>query len=1051
MNLPFVPQSPHLAYRMEIDGGSRRYQVVPVGSSWVQILIYVLLGSIPILTGVGGVLIYVQSFYKVKFNKFGTSQKVAFFPKLFRRKFQRLNGDEPIDDQSAIEKGARSASPMPSPALGSTSVINAASHRRVVLIATMEYDIEDWSIKIKIGGLGVMAQLMGKNLGHQDLIWIVPCVGGVDYPENPDEHAQPMTVTVMGEIYEIQVRTHVLRNITYVLLDAPVFRQQSKSEPYPPRMDDLDSAIYYSAWNACIAEAIRRYKPDLYHINDYHGAAAPLYLLPDTIPCALSLHNAEFQGLWPMRSKQESEEVCKVYNLDPEIVQDYVQFGEVFNLLHAGASYLRLHQDGFGAVGVSKKYGKRSYARYPIFWGLKDIGALPNPDPSDTAEWNPNEEEQSVSKIPVDKKLEAGRAQLRMDAQKWAGLKVDPSAELFVFVGRWSMQKGIDLIADIFPSILEKHPKTQLICVGPVIDLYGKFAAIKLAKMMEVYPGRVYSKPEFTALPPYIFSGAEFALIPSRDEPFGLVAVEFGRKGALGVGARVGGLGQMPGWWFTVESTSTKHMLHQFKGAIEGALSSSKKTRAELRARSAKQRFPVAQWVRDLETLQSMAIEKHRKYGQKSRRKSFVSMDRGRSPDRTSRMISRPVSRASFGGRNDNAVPLIDLDSQGRQRSPSIISDSGRSLSPLIDPGTHGRQRSPSLVSGRRRSLSPAPLFDGDRQARNRRGSESSSRVSSPSPGPPFKNNLGVIQRMGSRKGPGHEPKFRQARPSIKPSPAIPEDDYEDDSVSSEDDEMDEYLGQRDPGVSTTDLINAQHPRPISIYGTPNRPAELPSLSLEPTASAWDYDMPAMQDVPSIPRLHEIPPTPMSPSGHHHIDTSYRGAAELIPPPLSLYIQPTNASTLSVDAVVGTHSEFALQNVNPSFTDSKQDYQHVFERKLESLSAKNSYDTCIEEFIEKSQKDWFNRLREVKLGKTRSRSNSVFGGSEHGSGHGSANDANYDDVISDGDSTKEFLLGDYYEPPKGVKKFMLRRVGDWPVYSLLLAFVRRPANYEKIS
>jgi hypothetical protein len=38
---------------------------------------------------------------------------------------------------------------------------------------------------------------------------------------------------------------------------------------------------------------------------------------------------------------------------------------------------------------------------------------------------------------------------------------------------------------------------------------------------------------------------AEFALIPSRDEPFGLVAVKFGRKGALGIVARVGGLGQM--------------------------------------------------------------------------------------------------------------------------------------------------------------------------------------------------------------------------------------------------------------------------------------------------------------------------------------------------------------------------------------------------------------------------------------------------------------------------------------------------------------------------
>ena len=65
---------------------------------------------------------------------------------------------------------------------------------------------------------------------------------------------------------------------------------------------------------------------------------------------------------------------------------------------------------------------------------------------------------------------------------------------------------------------------------------------------MELYPDRIYSKPEFTALPPYLFSGADFALIPSRDEPFGLVAVEFGRKGALGVGSRLGGLGLMPGW-----------------------------------------------------------------------------------------------------------------------------------------------------------------------------------------------------------------------------------------------------------------------------------------------------------------------------------------------------------------------------------------------------------------------------------------------------------------------------------------------------------------------
>ena len=142
---------------------------------------------------------------------------------------------------------------------------------------------------------------------------------------------------------------------------------------------------------------------------------------------------------------------------------------------------------------------------------------------------------------------------------------------------------------------------------------------------MKLYPGRVCSKPQFTVLPHFIFSGADFALIPSRDEPFGLVAVEFGRKGALGIGARVGGLGQMPGWWYTVESTTTSHLLKQFKLAIDSALNSKPEVRAMMRARSAKQRFPVAQWVEDLEILQSTSIRVHQKERAKSQSQSTAS------------------------------------------------------------------------------------------------------------------------------------------------------------------------------------------------------------------------------------------------------------------------------------------------------------------------------------------------------------------------------------------------------------------------------------------
>jgi alpha-1,3-glucan synthase len=486
LNVTRAPPKPFLGWRVVVDDGSLRFQVKPSGKMYIQIIIYVLLWVVPILTAALSCWLYMMSFYKVKVNEYGLAAASSWIPLALKRPFQKLASDD--EEEAANEKpGLLSRLTKSSKFQQEKSmVIDPLQKRRTVLIATMEYDIEDWGKKVKIGGLGVMAQLMGKNLGHQDLIWVVPCVADEEYPI--DTPADPMTVTILGTQYEVQVQYHTLRNITYVLLDAPVFRKQTKAEPYPARMDDMDSAIYYSAWNQCIAEAIRRFPIDLYHINDYHGTVAPLYLLPETVPAALSLHNAEFQGLWPMRTKRERDEVCNVFNLPQHVVAQYVQFGEVFNLLHAGASILRVHQEGFGAVGVSKKYGKRSYARYPILWGLKSCGALPNPDPSDTGAWDKKLPKESD--IKVDKDFEAGRPDLRKQAQEWAGLDVNPKAELFVFVGRWSMQKGIDLIADVFPSIIESNPNVQLICVGPVIDLYGKFAAMKLDRMMKMYPGR---------------------------------------------------------------------------------------------------------------------------------------------------------------------------------------------------------------------------------------------------------------------------------------------------------------------------------------------------------------------------------------------------------------------------------------------------------------------------------------------------------------------------------------------------------------------------------
>ncbi|KAF9535312.1 modular protein with glycoside hydrolase family 13 and glycosyltransferase family 5 domains [Crepidotus variabilis] len=593
-----APPAPHLAWSLLVDDGTMTWTLKPRGQASVGAIMYALMLSIPLITGTIAVLAFMYTFYGIRHNQFGVKAKTHtnYFP-IFGNK-----STADLKDSGHMSEKIFGGAKMNTEIIGWPEDKNK---RRKVLIATLEYEIIDWKLKVKIGGLGVMSSLMGKAMTDVDLIWVIPKVKDLEYPAG--DPAEPIEVIIFGEPYLIEVETHVLDNITYVILDSPVFRAQTKADPYPARMDDLSSAIFYSTWNQAIAATVRRFPTiDIYHVNDYHGSLAPIYLLPKVLPICLSLHNAEFQGLWPLRTKEEMKEVCSAFNLSKEHCTKYVQFGNTFNLLHAAASFISVHQKSIGVAGVSDKYGKRSWARYPALWTLKHVDSLPNPDPSDIAALDENPIQSHD--VQVDQASEAARPEFKRQAQEWAGIKQDPDSDLFVFVGRWSKQKGVDLIADVMPSLLDKRPSIQLICVGPVIDLYGRFAAEKLARLMELYPERVYSKPEFTALPPYLFSGADFALIPSRDEPFGLVAVEFGRKGALGVGSRLGGLGLMPGWWYPVESSATNHMLSQLTKTIKMALKSTEEERALLRARSAVQRFPVVEWRQRTEDFHKRSI-----------------------------------------------------------------------------------------------------------------------------------------------------------------------------------------------------------------------------------------------------------------------------------------------------------------------------------------------------------------------------------------------------------------------------------------------------------
>ncbi|ODQ52039.1 putative cell wall alpha-glucan synthase [Saitoella complicata NRRL Y-17804] len=1040
LNITLTPPKPYLSWQIVIDDGTRQWYAVPKGSWAVQIAMFIIMAIVPVLTAIAAVLAFRGSFYKIKFNTRGNTDKKSFIPLQSLRDVFRSSEPTRHDAKGpySIVKAMASTYTLGSMAADTSAVAAVAvspNKRRSVIIATLEYDISDWNIKIKIGGLGVMAQLMGKNLEHQDLIWVVPKVGGIDYPEA--DYCPPIEVKILNKFYQIGVQSYQQKNITYILLDAPVFRRQSQVEPYPARMDDLESAIFYSAWNQCIAECIRRYKPDMYHINDYHGALAPCYLLPDVIPCALSLHNAEFQGLWPLRSQEEKEEVCAVFNISQKICTKYVQYGNVFNLLHAGASYLRIHQKGFGAVGVSNKYGKRSWARYPIFWGLSKIGTLPNPDPSDTGDIDPDDDKKK--KVVVDKEFEARRHDLKRQAQEWAGLKVDPKAELLVFVGRWSMQKGVDLIADLLPTLLQDFP-VQLIAVGPVIDLYGKFAAEKLDVLMKKYPDRVFSKPEFTQLPPFIFSGADFALIPSRDEPFGLVAVEFGRKGALGIGARVGGLGAMPGWWYTVESATASHLIQQFESASRQALSSKQSTRAELRAKSAKQRFPVKVWVKKLDDIQNRCIIASERVQKKrsTRRTSAASSIFSSSPTPNQGTFSR-----SSPGYADPHTPSY---------SPSITD---LSPTPDEDPYLHGSPS--SFGDSDTGEFSPYEDSPSISPAMSPTMSPTMSPVGSPRNGGSPNPSGASVSRYGSKLGPGHNSRPRHGNGGIE---TVDEEEIylerpmsEDDWDGMSDNESVFYDPQRgtvlegyfdrDPesrrrsrqqhsliGLGISDSNDSRETVRLGEVGRgePTVVSHGHVSSWTPIVSGhsgpWTPSMPSEQGVPII---HESPLRPSSSSQSTGTGTLGRtlGAGATM-------------STLSLATVMTDTDKphFKLTDTEKNFTDEDGKVMRTFASRLENLNSKNSKDElCIENFLVKSERAFFNDVREKKLGIVSSRPASIF--SEDDMSRSSPEQ--YSPAAGAINDMRALNPNGVKKPPRGIKLLMQRKLGDWPVYSIFLA------------
>ncbi|CAK0867768.1 unnamed protein product [Prorocentrum cordatum] len=497
--------------------------------------------------------------------------------------------------------------PQAGPERGAADGLAAPAEGPSVLAASIEHSLPHRNVKVIAGGLGKVMDLVARH--HPSEITMVhPAVGGDDgglvsiYGE-PDGAEPPLHVVVDGREEEVVVRRFCgpppgpgLPEVQFLLLLHPLFLKRSRRCLYPNPMTRTEVLAFFSLWNQAVGALLVRHRPRIFHCPDFHTAVAPWYALPEypDLRLLLVLHNAEYQGSISTDQIRGAkvDRIASIFNLSADQVQKHLVLDGRFNMLKAAVDFLLEHQRGVGACAVSEHYALEVRQLYGLLWRLPAVQGLENPM---------LEEE----RVEYDD-LHSRRATAKAAIQRQLGLNQDPSAKIFVSLGRLVRQKGVDLLADVAPWLLENYPKAQLIIVGPVADGFGHYAGHHMQGLAEDerFRGRVFVKCEFQKVGDDLRFAADFCLMPSRDEPFGYVDVEFAWCGALVVGAQAGGLGKVPGFYYVAQNKENLSRLRrELRRAIALAMRASDD---ELRAMSdvaVRCAFPLEAWQRRLRLL----------------------------------------------------------------------------------------------------------------------------------------------------------------------------------------------------------------------------------------------------------------------------------------------------------------------------------------------------------------------------------------------------------------------------------------------------------------
>jgi starch synthase len=274
------------------------------------------------------------------------------------------------------------------------------------------------------------------------------------------------------------------------------------------------------------------WRPQVVHAHDWHAGLTCAYLAARGRPAksVFTVHNLAYQGLFAAKHMDDIQLPWSFFNMFG------LEFFGQISYLKAGLFYAD------HITAVSPTYA-REITLPEYGYGMEDLlkqrqlegrltGILNGVDP---AVWDPAQDlllNARYNRDVLDAKVENKR-----QLQITMGLKIDDKVPVFAVVSRLTKQKGLDLVLEALPGLLEQGGQLVLLGAGDAVLQQGFLAAAA------EYPGQVGVQIGYhEAFSHRIMGGADVIMVPSRFEPCGLTQLYGLKYGTLPLVRRTGGL-----------------------------------------------------------------------------------------------------------------------------------------------------------------------------------------------------------------------------------------------------------------------------------------------------------------------------------------------------------------------------------------------------------------------------------------------------------------------------------------------------------------------------